>query len=66
MFRFKPRKAKKPRQPGNDEWSVVGYSAAESFDIIGLQQGYLIFIDIPSKVLKVYSTFMFFNILIKR
>jgi len=38
-LRFKPRKAKKPRQPSNDEWSVVGYSAAESFDIIGLQQG---------------------------
>ena len=47
MFRFKPRKAKKPRQPGNDEWSVVGYSAAESFDIIGLQQGYLISLNIP-------------------
>ena len=38
-LRFKTRKNKKRNQPGKDEWSVVGYSTAESFDMLGLQEG---------------------------
>jgi len=38
-LRFKTRKNKKRSQPGKDEWSVVGYSIAESFDMLGLQEG---------------------------
>ena len=25
--------------PGKDAWSVVGYSSAESIDLVGLQEG---------------------------
>jgi len=37
--RFKARSGKKKTTPGKDEWSVVGYSAANSFDMFGLQEG---------------------------
>jgi uncharacterized Rmd1/YagE family protein len=38
-LRFKARSGKKKAAPGKDEWSVVGYSAANSFDMFGLQEG---------------------------
>jgi len=38
-LRFKTRKSKKKNIPGKGEWSVVGYSVAKSFDMIGLQEG---------------------------
>jgi len=31
--------SKKRLTPGKDEWSIVGYSVAESFDILGLVEG---------------------------
>eukprot|EP00088_Acartia_fossae_P051217 TRINITY_DN5754_c0_g1_i4.p1 TRINITY_DN5754_c0_g1~~TRINITY_DN5754_c0_g1_i4.p1 ORF type:complete len:468 (-),score=102.94 TRINITY_DN5754_c0_g1_i4:422-1825(-) len=39
-LRFKKRMGKKRSGViGKDEWSVVGYSAADSFDMLGLQEG---------------------------
>jgi len=40
-LKYKSRNAayKKRLTPGKDEWSIVGYSVAESFDIIGLSEG---------------------------
>jgi len=38
-LKFKPRPAKRKLGPGQDEWSVVGYSSAESLDLLGLQDG---------------------------
>jgi len=39
-LKYKSRNAayKKRLTPGKDEWSIVGYSVAESFDIIGLSE----------------------------
>jgi len=38
-LRFKARIGKKKNAPGKDEWSVVGYSAANTFDMFSLQEG---------------------------
>jgi len=38
-LRFKSRNVKKKSVPGKHEWSVVGYSTANSFDMFGLQEG---------------------------
>jgi len=38
-LRFKARQSKRKIGPGRDEWSVVGYSSAESLDLLGLQDG---------------------------
>ena len=37
-LRYKPRKLMKKKPGGADEWSVVGYSSAESLDLLGLQE----------------------------
>ncbi len=37
--RFKARSQKRKSVPGKDEWSVVGYSAAEAFDLFSLLEG---------------------------
>jgi len=38
-LRFKARTVKKRSLPEPDEWSVVGYCVADSFDMFGLQEG---------------------------
>jgi len=39
-LRFKARQASKRKLgPGQNEWSVVGYSSAEALDLLGLQDG---------------------------
>lgn len=38
-LRFKSRTLKRKSVPGKDEWSVVGYSAAEAFDLFSLLEG---------------------------
>lgn len=38
-LRFRARVGKKRTSPGKDDWSVVGYSTANSFDMLGLQDG---------------------------
>jgi len=38
-LRYKARVLKKRSVPGLDEWAVVGYTVANSFDMFGLQEG---------------------------
>jgi len=41
-LRYKPgQSSKRKLGPGQDEWSVVGFSSAESLDLLGLQDGLL-------------------------
>jgi hypothetical protein len=43
--RFKARSQKRKSVPGKDEWSVVGYSAAEAFDLFSLLEGTVTFVN---------------------